>query len=176
MVAMLLLIGFEFWVMHHHNPDPAPVRDTSRVPGMAPGPPRNATTQSTPVFRHPMVAPDTGGRKDSAGAAGTQTLAQQEEVKAANGGGGTIVFEPPKLPPLALPPDLKDDAASPDNADDGREGEEEQEEEEEGYGDMRVAVLVPYSGPGLPLWFDAFTELAAASSAAVDWIIFCEEV
>lgn len=46
----------------------------------------------------------------------------------------------------------------------------------EGYGDMRVAVLVPYSGKGLPLWFDAFTDLASASGDLVDWIIFCEEV
>lgn len=48
--------------------------------------------------------------------------------------------------------------------------------EDEGYGDMRVAVLVPYSGPGLPLWFDAFTDLAAANKDLVDWIIFCDEV
>lgn len=171
MVAMFLLIGFEFWVMHHHSPDPPPVRDTSRVPGMASGPPRDDTTKNPPVVRHPMVAADTGGRKDSATAAGTQTLAQQEG-KSANG--GTVVLEPPKLPP-----DLTDDTAPANtNAHAGGEGEEEEEydEGEEGYGDMRVAVLVPYSGPGLPLWFDAFTELAAASSAVVDWIIFCEEV
>lgn len=44
------------------------------------------------------------------------------------------------------------------------------------YEDMRVAVLVPFSGPGLPVWFDAFAELAAANSELVDWKIFCEEV
>lgn len=44
------------------------------------------------------------------------------------------------------------------------------------YGDMRVAVLIPYSGAGLPVWFDAFTELAAANEELVDWIIFCEQV
>lgn len=50
------------------------------------------------------------------------------------------------------------------------------EETKFAYDGMRVAVLVPYSGPGLPNWFDAFTDLAAASRDAVDWIIFCEEV
>lgn len=44
------------------------------------------------------------------------------------------------------------------------------------YGDMRIAILVPYSGPGLPVWFDAFTDLAAMNKDLVDWIIFCEEV
>lgn len=50
------------------------------------------------------------------------------------------------------------------------------EDENEGYGDMRVAVLIPYSGPGLPIWFDAFTDLAASNKDLVDWLIFCEEV
>lgn len=50
------------------------------------------------------------------------------------------------------------------------------EERNGGYGDMRIAVLVPYSGPGLPVWFDAFTDLAAANSNLMDWIIFCEKV
>lgn len=45
-----------------------------------------------------------------------------------------------------------------------------------GYDDMRVAVLVPFSGPGLPVWFDAFAELAGANSELVDWKIFCEKV
>lgn len=48
--------------------------------------------------------------------------------------------------------------------------------EDEGYGEMRVAVLIPYSGPGLPIWFDAFTDLAAANKDLIDWIIFCAEV
>lgn len=50
------------------------------------------------------------------------------------------------------------------------------EERNGGYGDMRIAVLVPYSGPGLPVWFDAFTDLAAANRNLMDWIIFCEKV
>lgn len=47
---------------------------------------------------------------------------------------------------------------------------------DEGYGDMRIAVLIPYSGSGLPSWFDAFAELAGANAALMDWLIFCEEV
>lgn len=46
----------------------------------------------------------------------------------------------------------------------------------EGYGDMRVAVLLPYSGDGLPVWFDTFTHLAAANKEVIDWIVFCKEV
>lgn len=60
---------------------------------------------------------------------------------------------------------------------DGRsDGANDESRDDEEYGDMRVAVLVPYVGPGLPVWFDAFADLAAASKDAVDWIIFCEEV
>ena len=173
MVSAVLLIVFEFWVMHHHDSKPHSKHHPSRVPGMAlsgiPGS-RNDTKQQgqPPEALTSMVEPDIGARLDS-GAVGTQTLAPQEELKDAesvNGG----AFEPPKLQPL-VPSELKDDASpDPPASEDVGGGEEE------GYGDMRVAVLVPYSGPGLPLWFDAFTELAAASAAAVDWIIFCEEV
>lgn len=170
MLAAVLLIVFEFWVMHHHNPEPHSKHHTSRVPGMSPL--RNDTKRpgQRPEVLNSMVEPDIGARQDSA-VAGTQTLAPQEELKDAESvNGGPVGFEPPK-PPL-VPSELKDDASpdSPASEDGGGEGEEDE------YGGMRVAVLVPYSGPGLPLWFDAFTELAAASAAAVDWIIFCEEV
>lgn len=175
MLSAVLLIVFEFWVMHYHDPEPHPKHHPSRVPGMAlseiPGS-RNDTKLpgQPPEVLQSMVEPDIGGGHDS-GTVGTQTLAPQEELEDAESvNGGAEVFEPPKLQPL-VPPELKDDASpDPPAGEDGGGGGEE------GYGDMRVAVLVPYSGPGLPLWFDAFTELAAASAAAVDWIIFCDEV
>lgn len=63
-----------------------------------------------------------------------------------------------------------------DHIADGNKQTEGAGEEDSDYGDMRIAVLVPYSGPGLPVWFDAFTDLAAANSKIMDWIIFCEEV
>lgn len=48
------------------------------------------------------------------------------------------------------------------------EKEEGVKEEEEGHGDMWVSGLVSCFGPGFPMWFDGFTELAAASAGAVD--------
>lgn len=51
-----------------------------------------------------------------------------------------------------------------------------EEDDSDDYGDMRIAVLVPYSGPGLPVWFDAFMDLAAANGKLMDWIIFCDQV
>lgn len=81
--------------------------------------------------------------------------------------GGDADLELPPRPPLLL---------SEEQSDNLHEELRESSGDGEGYGDMRVAVLVPYSGPGLPLWFDAFADLAAASKDLVDWIIFCEEV
>lgn len=48
--------------------------------------------------------------------------------------------------------------------------------EDDDYGDMRIAVLVPFSGTGLPVWFDLFLDLAEANKKLIDWILFCEEV
>lgn len=45
---------------------------------------------------------------------------------------------------------------------------------EKDYGDMRVRGLLPYTLANLPVWFDVFTELAAANSEVMDWLIFCE--
>lgn len=44
------------------------------------------------------------------------------------------------------------------------------------YGGQRVAVVVPYVGSDLPVWWDAFTEQAKHNEGLVDWIIFCDQV
>lgn len=41
---------------------------------------------------------------------------------------------------------------------------------------QRVAVVVPYVGSDLPVWWDAFTEQAKHNEGLVDWIIFCDQV
>ncbi len=87
--------------------------------------------------------------------------------KAIDNGGGVVDQLPPR-PPLEL--DGQNEGPGGGDGPAGPPGEDN------GYGEMRVAVLVPYSGPGLPIWFDAFTELAAANKDLIDWIIFCAEV
>lgn len=44
------------------------------------------------------------------------------------------------------------------------------------YDGQRVAVVVPYIGSDLPVWWDAFTEQARHNEGLVDWIIFCDQV
>lgn len=44
------------------------------------------------------------------------------------------------------------------------------------YGGQRVAVVVPYVGRDLPVWWDAFAEQARVNDGLMDWIIFCDEV
>lgn len=44
------------------------------------------------------------------------------------------------------------------------------------YGGQRVAVVVPYVGSDLPVWWDAFAAQAQLNEGLVDWIIFCDKV
>lgn len=44
------------------------------------------------------------------------------------------------------------------------------------YGGQRVAVVVPYIGNDLPVWWDVFAEQARHNEGLVDWIIFCDQV
>lgn len=162
MLAFLVLLCFELWMMHRHEPDsPHYVDHFSRVPGIVADDvqdPRNLVAlPKAPLvpdsFREPATKPDDLS-------VGTQTLSPRGRPPEPDIG-DIVVFEPPPRQQL---PELKVDLSSSSSDVKGD------------YDGMRVAVLVPYSGPGLPLWFDAFTDLAAASKDAVDWIIFCEEV
>lgn len=40
---------------------------------------------------------------------------------------------------------------------------------------QRVAVVVPYIGTDLPVWWDAFAEQARLNDGLIDWIIFCDQ-
>lgn len=42
------------------------------------------------------------------------------------------------------------------------------------YG-QRVAVVVPYVGRDLPVWWDAFAEQARLNDGLIDWVIFCDQ-
>ena len=44
------------------------------------------------------------------------------------------------------------------------------------YDGQRVAVVVPYVGTELPVWWEAFAEQARFNDGLVDWIIFCDKV
>lgn len=44
------------------------------------------------------------------------------------------------------------------------------------YDGQRVAVVVPYVGTELPVWWEAFAEQAKFNEGLVDWIIFCDKV
>lgn len=44
------------------------------------------------------------------------------------------------------------------------------------FGGQRVAVVVPYVGRDLPVWWDAFAEQARLNDGLIDWIIFCDQV
>lgn len=159
---LFAFVVFEFWVMHHHAPshDGSPTRHhyypLSKVPvGLSigvddkhesPALPREPSLPGS--MREPSVpAHDRNHAVD-------QPRSREEPSESKDSGDIAVLGLPPRPPPLS----------------------EGSGSDDEGYGDMRVAVLVPYSGPGLPLWFDAFTDLAAANRDLVDWIIFCEEV
>ncbi|CAM9102064.1 unnamed protein product [Ascophyllum nodosum] len=145
---------FEFILIHRHKPhnsitnSKGPLRESSK--GDADSPSRGDTFLPKP----------TGERRES-------TFAASPPHAVFNSSGpniGHVDLLPPRL--TTKPEDYPDDGTIVDNG---------SQQGEDCYGGMRVAVLVPYSGPGLPLWFDSFVELAAASKDAVDWIIFCEE-
>lgn len=181
MLCVLLVIAFEFALMHRHDLDqhgfkdhhfsapsmgspfgggaavpatPAPPRNDAKLPEPPPSVPGSTKQSTTTVVNHQPGGTGSKNKRDPLGREGLGV------VGAGGGPPNQLQGEPHGgIPPLQQ-----------------QTGDSEEEEEEEGYGDMRVAVLVPYAGPGLPLWFDAFADLAAANSAAVDWLIFCEEV
>lgn len=41
---------------------------------------------------------------------------------------------------------------------------------------QRVAIVVPYVGRELPVWWDAFVDQAKHNEGLLDWIIFCDKV
>lgn len=173
MVLLFTFIAFEFWVMHHHGPtDHGRHGDNPpRLPGAFPI--EDEVRDSATVLPAEII-PDKPSLRDStkAGAvAGTESPVQQAPTAAAQATPKTednsAAFTLPSRP-------VSGGGEEPSG--DSSESTGSSEEEEDGYGDMRIAVLVPYSGPGLPLWFDAFTDLAAANKDLVDWIIFCAEV
>lgn len=43
------------------------------------------------------------------------------------------------------------------------------------FSGQRVAVVVPYVGRDLPVWWDAFAEQAKLNDGLIDWIIFCDQ-
>ncbi|CAM9704947.1 unnamed protein product, partial [Discosporangium mesarthrocarpum] len=43
------------------------------------------------------------------------------------------------------------------------------------YGGQKVAILVPYIGAELPVWWDVFAQHAGYNDGLVDWLIFCDE-
>lgn len=152
---MCAFVAFEFWVMHHHAPayqEHHGIFSLSPASGSIP-----SDSDSTALPGAPLV-PDSM-RPFPVVAVRTET--PLDPLGEPHTGG----FELPPREPLLEPPVGEVGETLGDTGD-----------EEEGYGGMRVAVLVPYSGPGLPLWFDAFADLAAANKDLVDWIIFCEDV
>lgn len=44
------------------------------------------------------------------------------------------------------------------------------------YDGQRVAVVVPYIGDDLPVWWDVFADHARRNHGLVDWVIFCDKV
>ncbi|CAM9110423.1 unnamed protein product [Ectocarpus sp. 13 AM-2016] len=43
------------------------------------------------------------------------------------------------------------------------------------FNGQKVAVVVPYVGKDLPVWWDAFAEQARLNDGLVDWVIFCDQ-
>lgn len=169
MVLLFTFVAFEFWVLHHHGPTQDGLHrhgdyTSPRLPGAFPVEGGDEHISSAALPDEPSVPDSMKGGS----VAGTEAAGQQHQKQR-----GTA-------------PQAKDDAAvsftlpARPLLEEEKTGELSElrvsSEEDDGYGDMRVAVLVPYSGPGLPLWFDAFTDLAAANKDLVDWIIFCAEV
>lgn len=168
MMCVLFVIAFEFALMHRHDLDKHSNADhhfSSPEMGslfgggiVPPAPPPLPSHTKLPL---PPAMPDSSkpdSKIERPDHAPEEEAGDQERENAI----GAV-----DAPPLRQQEGLGS-GVPPSQLVDNTEGNE--------YGDMRVAVLVPYAGPGLPLWFDAFTDLAAASSAAVDWLIFCEEV
>ncbi|CAM9225368.1 unnamed protein product, partial [Hapterophycus canaliculatus] len=146
-VLVFAFVAFEFWVMHHHAPTHQQHHGLfSTLSGSVPFEVNPDTLPAPPLVPDSM-------RPSSPSALRTETPLDPPREPHYKG------FELPPREPLSE--EHQDKVGGIDG--------------DEGYGDMRVAVLVPYSGPGLPLWFDAFTDLAAANKDLVDWIIFCEE-
>lgn len=163
--------------MHHHgpthrqHPTPLYLDSYSRLPGVvSPGSVKDQDSLPRPGV---PSGPDsrTGSKTEDYDVPGDVPGEPRTESPAAPAAVGldhpkdddaNVAFELPPREPLSQAHD--------------RVSGSEDEDEEEGYGDMRVAVLVPYSGPGLPIWFDAFTDLAASNKDLVDWLIFCEQV
>lgn len=177
MVLLFTFVAFECWVMHHHGPTDQerhgdylprwpgafPVEDevkhnSAALPGEAL--PRE-TLPGEPSLPDSMKRGAVAGTESPA-VQGQEPGAAAQAPKTEDDGVAGFT-----LP--ARPVSVEEDSGHSSES-------EESKEEDEGYGGMRVAVLVPYSGPGLPLWFDAFTDLAAANKDLVDWIIFCAEV
>lgn len=173
MLCVLFVIAFEFALMHRHDLDKHSNADHHfSPPGMgslfgggvvppAPPPPPNHTKLPLPPSMPDSSKPDSKFERmdhapDEEG--GDKQHPWSQERKNAIGAVDASPLQQHEGLGSGVPPSQVDDT----------KGNE--------YGDMRVAVLVPYAGPGLPLWFDAFTDLAAASSAAVDWLIFCDQV
>lgn len=162
--------------MHHHGPTDQERHGDypHRLPGAFPIEDEvKDIAASLPVEALPgePSLPDsmTGG----AAVAGTESPVQHQEPTAA-AAQATPKTEDKGAAGFTLPPrPVSEEEEEPSEDSSESKGSSQ---EEGGYGDMRVAVLVPYSGPGLPLWFDAFTDLAAANKDLVDWIIFCAEV
>lgn len=177
---LFVLVVVEFWVMHHHAPvhqrgvahhhydslSQVPVR-TSVEDGDSHNSPALPGEPSLPDSMRETAAVERSSSSSAPAHTRTPRVADQPNLSGkapeTKNSGGDIAD-------LGLPP-------RPSEGQGASLGGESKEpfSEDEGYGDMRVAVLVPYSGPGLPLWFDAFTDLAAASKDLVDWIIFCDE-
>ena len=172
MVLLFTFVAFEVWVLHHHGPT-----DQERHGDYKP--------------RWPGAFPEDEVKQASAALPGEalpgEALPAEPSLPDWMKGAAVVAETEPPVNPTEEPgagaqtPKTGGDGVAGDLTLTARPMSEEDEsggsrEEDEGYGDMRVAVLVPYSGPGLPLWFDAFTDLAAANKDLVDWIIFCAEV
>lgn len=175
--AVFLVIVFEFWLMHHHEPStPHYVDPFIEPPAMGGVPPESTAVVNT------VLLPDAPS-KPTGSALETSSTPENDGASVQTEGKWIVETLPPS--PQETKQSLEEESFvvyDIEHPGEGQAGEvpgnalEVSAGDREGYGDMRVAVLVPYSGTGLPPWFDAFADLAAASSDAVDWIIFCEAV
>lgn len=182
--CVLFAISFlvvEFCFIHQHEPAPPDGRRT-KLHEPSPEVPSVLSYGGADVH-DPAAIPGAPSVPDSMkggapvpGHDRTDSKKQWQRPPSASGGAAIDVedgagFRLPPRQPLDF--DVRDAEGSASSDDDESGGLGEQDK---GYGEMRVAVLIPYSGPGLPIWFDAFTDLAAANKDLVDWIIFCAEV
>lgn len=187
-MLLLTLMGvllFEFLLMHSHvvqephNAGHFPIKDVGRPPSWSQGFPRPpGTVGSEPRGR--FAATDVESTDDDKINSGTQNTPKLQDNEAVHILGqqrqskqevDARQQDKPWADGIFIGQSNAQD--DPITYDEGRPG---QADKISSYGEMRIAVLVPYSGPGLPVWFDAFTDLAAANSKLMDWIIFCEEV